>query len=146
ILSFRQDLDYDLHRGLDLGFNSYEILEFKYSMDYYRWRIHLNIALSNTLLEEYDNDANYILEELIEIYIATIVAPSRDYINGYNKGYLDGIAEGEQFGWHDGFNNGYNQGYDEGYFEGVKDSYSQGYDAGYEAGLQASQGEAYDKG
>src|SRR5690606_4097581 len=83
----------NLRTPLHRNYNSYTIHDFRYSMDYYRWRIHLDIALLNTFLVNYNNDIDYILEELIEIYIG--VTPVLEYIHGYNTGYLDGIADGE---------------------------------------------------
>lgn len=142
-LHFKKDVGTsNLRTPMNRNYNSYTIYDFQYIN--FRWRIHLNIALLNTFLINYNNDIDYVLEELIEIYIG--VTPGQEYTNGYNTGYLDGIRDGEQLGWGDGYNTGYYQGYDEGYFDGVSDAYSQGYDAGYEEGLQASQGEAYDQG
>lgn len=143
-LYFKQDISAKLQTPLNRNSNSYEILDFEYSLAYYRWRIHLNIALSNTLLEMYDNDADYIIRKLMIVYVG--VMPSQEYNIGYSDGYNDGLTDGEQFGWNDGYNIGHEKGYNKGYFEGFDDGYSQGHEVGYEEGSQISQGEAYEQG
>lgn len=71
IMYFKPHLNYTLRTPLNRLYNSYRILTLN-KVGTNKWELRYEIALTNSLREEYDYDMNYILSELIDIYAGAL--------------------------------------------------------------------------
>jgi len=68
IMYFKQNIQYNLRTPVNRGYNSYNIIALN-KIGANKWELQYRIALLNTLLLNYDYDINYVLTELIDIFI-----------------------------------------------------------------------------
>ena len=70
ILYFKQEIPYNLRTPLNRGYNSYNIITLN-KVDTNKWELQYRIALLNTFLQNYNYEINYVLTELIDVFIET---------------------------------------------------------------------------
>lgn len=71
-----------LHTPLNRGYNSYNIINLNKIDNNNNWELHYEIALLNSLIQSYDYDIDYILSELIDIFIEGEPSPL-EYLREY---------------------------------------------------------------
>lgn len=90
VMYFKPNVNYTLRTPINRGYNSYRILTLN-KTGTNKWELRYEIALSNTLMSDYDGNIEYVLTELINIFAEAIPSVGDATFSGEQPLTIKGI-------------------------------------------------------